>query len=80
MKVAALACVVLHNICIDASDNLPPWLDLVDDPLTHERRCRKKIRKLLKMRNCSKKKDTSRLAGAIRVLHINYGRRKRDML
>ena len=67
VKRITLACVALHNICISAGDGLPPQLDLTDNPATHQRWDREKARELLQMRNCSKIKDTSRLAGAIRV-------------
>ena len=61
VKRIALACVALHNICSNAGDALPPNLDLT------ERRDRDEVRRLLQLRNCSKIKDTSRLAGAIRA-------------
>ena len=66
VKLAALTCTVLHNICIAANDPLPPQLDLATDPFTQKRRSRDEIRELLFMRNCNKTKDSSRLAGAIR--------------
>ena len=34
VKLAALTCIVLHNICIAANDTLPPQLDLTTDPFT----------------------------------------------
>ena len=49
VKLAALSCLVLHNICIDANDNLPPQLDLTTDPFTKERKSRDEIRRLLNM-------------------------------
>ena len=66
VKRAALTCIVLHNICIAASDPLPPLLDLAVDRFTQKRRSRDEIRELLFMRNCNKTKDSSCLAGAIR--------------
>ena len=59
VKCIALACVVLHNICIDMGDSLPSQLDLTEDPAQHRRRSRKEVRELLMMRNCTIKKDKS---------------------
>ncbi|XP_068690124.1 uncharacterized protein [Montipora foliosa] len=66
VKLAALTCIVLHNICIAANDTLPPQLDLTTDPFTQKRRSRDEIRELLFMRNCTKTRDSSRVAGGIR--------------
>ena len=38
VKTVVLACVVLHNICIDKGDGISPQLDLTVDPATHQRR------------------------------------------
>ena len=46
-KVATLACLVLHNICLDCGDSLPSKLDLSIDPETSQRRNRETIRDLL---------------------------------
>ena len=66
VKLAALACIVLQNICITTKDSLPAQLDLSIDPFTQKKRSREEIRDLLQMRNCPKRKDSSRKAGAIR--------------
>ena len=66
VKLAALTCIVLHNICIAANDTLPPQLDLTTDPFTQKRRSRDEIRELLFMRHCTKTRDSSRVAGGIR--------------
>ena len=68
VKLAALACIVLHNICITTKDSLPAQLDLSIEPFTQKKRSREEIRDLLQMRNCPKRKDSSRKAGAIRAL------------
>ena len=52
VKLAALACIVLHNICITTKDSLPAQLDLSIDPFTQKKRSREEIRDLLQMRNC----------------------------
>lgn len=59
LKIAALACLVLHNICIDLGDTLPRKLDLTIDPVTNQGRSRAKVRELLQMRECEKIRDTS---------------------
>ena len=62
VKLPALTCIVLHNICIAANDTLPPQLDLTTDPFTQKRRSRDEIGELLFMRNCTKTRDSSRVA------------------
>ena len=66
VKLAALASIVLHNICIHEDDNLPPQLDLTSNYPSRQRN-REKIRKLLKMKNCLPKKDPSKVAEVIRT-------------
>ena len=66
IKVMTLACMVLHNICIDRGDTMCKQLDLTLDPLTNERRDRDTIRKLLKMRSCPKTRDSCGQASNIR--------------
>lgn len=66
VKSYALACVILHNICIERGETLSPLLDLTVDPATFHQRDRCKIRELLQMRNCTRVKDTSRKAASIR--------------
>ncbi|CAB3983349.1 Hypothetical predicted protein [Paramuricea clavata] len=60
-----VACVILHNICIDKGDALSPQLNLTVDPTSQKQRDRDTVRKLLQMRNCPKVKNTSRKANAI---------------
>ena len=66
VKTTALACIVLHNICIDKGETLSRKLDPTVDPLTNERRDRDTIRSLLQMRSCNKIKDTTAKAEQIR--------------
>ena len=66
VKLVTLACIVLHNVCIEASDNIPVDLDLTVDPNSHERRNRERIRELLNMRQCTRVPDNSRQAKIIR--------------
>lgn len=64
MKAITLACIVLHNICIDYDEAFPMQLDLINN--TEGRRNRETVRELLNMRSCTKVKDTSVQAGKVR--------------
>ena len=71
VKIATLACIVLHNICLERGDTIPTKLDLTIDPLTNQKRNRNTIRALLNMRNCKPVKDSSRSANQIRKALTN---------
>lgn len=58
VTLASLACIVLHNVCLDRGDTISKKLDLTRDPSTGELRDRATIRRLLQMRNCPKIRDT----------------------
>lgn len=49
VKFYTLACMVLHNICLEFGDTIPSKLDLSIDPETNEKRDRQKIREMLKI-------------------------------
>ena len=49
----ALACIVLHNICIQYNEPFPPKLDLTVDQATNERRDRDTVWKFLDMHECA---------------------------
>ena len=66
VRIACLACIVLHNICLSRGDTIPKKLDLSVDPTTNEKRESKIIRELLQMRACRKVNDTSKEAGFVR--------------
>ena len=66
VRTTTLACLVLHNVCIDQGDTISRKLDLTIDPNTQERRPREEIRKLLHMTNCSAVKDSSSEAQKVR--------------
>ena len=67
MKPITLACIVLHNLCIEYNEPFPVQPDIAADPMTLERRDRETVRDLLNMRRCAKVKDTSVQAGKIRA-------------
>ena len=66
VRTTTLACLVLHNVCIDQGDTISRKLDLTIDPNTQERRPREEIRKLLHMTNCSAVKNSSSEAQKVR--------------
>ena len=47
VKMFTLACIVLHNVCLEIGDTIPSKLDLSIDPTTNQTRDRQKIRKIL---------------------------------
>ena len=66
VRIAALACMVLHNICIMQGDAISKKLDLTIDPESNEKRDREEVRKLLQMRECNSIRDVSGEANRIR--------------
>ena len=65
---AALACVVLHNICLEKGDTIiiTREMDLAIDPKTGNTRDRATIRELLQVRACDKIPDTDTRTPLIR--------------
>lgn len=59
MKIATLACLVLHNICLDCGDTISSKLDLTIDPTTSGSRDRATIRDLLLMNSSRKVFDAT---------------------
>ena len=66
VRTVTMACIVLHNICIDRGDSLSRKMDLTIDPATGERRDREVIRNLLQMTQGSPVRDTCHQATSIR--------------
>ena len=66
VRTITLACIVLHNICIEREYTLSNQLDLSVDPGTNKRRDREVIHQILNMRNCQRVPDNSRQATRIR--------------
>ena len=54
---ATLACMVLHNVCLDQADTIPSNLDLSIDPVTPQVRDRTKLREILMMKSSRKVVD-----------------------
>ena len=54
----ALACIVLHNICIERGETLCRQIDEIVGTATNQRRPRDIIRHLLNMTNCHPIRDT----------------------
>ena len=75
-----LACIVLHNICIERRETLSRQLDATIDPATNQRRPRDVIRRLLNMTNCQPIRDNCRQASRIReVLTQKLWREKQGL-
>jgi len=72
-----LACIVLHNICIERGEALNRQLDATVDPATNQRRLRDVIRRLLNMTTCHRIRDNCHQASRIRdVLRQKLWREK----
>ena len=55
-----------HNVCIERGETTTRKQDLTLDPFSNEKRPRAEIRELLKMRSCTKVKDTSAYGKIVR--------------
>eukprot|EP00112_Aurelia_sp_Birch-Aquarium-sp1_P024670 Seg7883.2 transcript_id=Seg7883.2/GoldUCD/mRNA.D3Y31 product="hypothetical protein" protein_id=Seg7883.2/GoldUCD/D3Y31 len=66
IKTMSLACIVLHNLCIDVCDQGRLAWDVTYDPMTNKKRPREVIRNMLHMTKCKKVVDNSRNATIIR--------------
>ena len=67
IKIATLACIVLHNACIEYCDGISKKCDLSIDPITNGKRNRETVRELLQMRSSKKLKDSSEEGSKNRV-------------
>ena len=64
VKIMGLACVILHNLCIDKEDMIPRKFDLSYDHITIKRRDRAELRDMLNLTNSRLKNyDTERGEG-----------------
>ena len=59
VRASTLACMVLHNICIERGETISKKLNLTVDPITNQRRDRQQIQELLQMTSCGKIRDSS---------------------
>ena len=66
LKIISLACVVLHNLCIDLGNIIPTAWDLNYDDHESKKRPAEAFRELLNMTRCRKIADTSKQASTIR--------------
>ena len=66
LKMFTLACMILHNVCIDRGDTISQKLDLTLDPVSGERRGRATISRLLHMYVSPAVADTNHQAKLIR--------------
>ena len=66
VRASTLACMVLHNICIERGETISSKLNLTVDPITNQRRDRQQTQELLLMTSCVKIRDSSHQANIIR--------------
>ena len=66
VRTVTMACIVLHNICINDGDSMSRKMDLTIDPATGERRDREVIRNLLQMVRSPPVRDSCHQATLIR--------------
>ncbi|XP_066028735.1 uncharacterized protein [Pocillopora verrucosa] len=66
VRTVTMACIVLHNICINHGDSMSRKMDLTIDPATGERRDREVIRNLLQMVRSPPVRDSCHQATLIR--------------
>ena len=67
VKMMGLACVVLHNICIERGDLVPRSMDLRNDPSSNKRRSRNEIREILDLVDHKSKTFEHSRASGIKV-------------
>lgn len=65
VRASTLACMVLHNICIERGETISKKLNLTVNPITNQRRDRQQIQELLQMTSCGKIRDSSHQANVI---------------
>ena len=82
VKKMGLACLVLHNLCIDLGDMMPRNWDMTIDHATNNRRPQNEIRDVLLMNNINHKYLGYCPENAKRIrdlLQINFGKKNEDM-
>ena len=78
VRTVTMACIVLHNICINRGDSLSRKMDLTIDPVTGERRDREVIRNQLQMTRSPPVRDTCHQATLIRSCLSEKLRREKE--
>ena len=66
VRVFTLACIVLHNICIEQGDVAQRQWDLSKDPKSNQRRMPDECQDLLMIRQCRPLRDSNRAAATVR--------------
>ena len=66
LKSMSIACIILHNICIDLEDKGPRAWDMTIDDETQKRRPSETVRNMLHLTRCRKIPDSSKKATSIR--------------
>ena len=66
VRAVTLACVVLHNICIEQGDLAQRQWDLSKDSASNQRRTQEEVQDLLMIRQCRPLRDTNRSAAQVR--------------
>ena len=66
VRAATLACMVLHNVCLERRETMSKKLNLTIDPGTNQKRDRETIRELLQIKSCGTIRDPGNQANAIR--------------
>ena len=66
IKAMSLACIDLHNLCIDVGDQGKIAWDATYDPMTNKKRPKEVIQNMLHMTRCRKVADNSRNTTIIR--------------
>ena len=78
VKTTTLACMVLHNICIEKGDTICSKLDITSDPLTNAKRDSRTLRDVLEMTCCRKLPDSNSQATQIRSTLTDMFWRERE--
>eukprot|EP00794_Sanderia_malayensis_P012599 gene12599-biopygen10038 len=77
VRIMSLACIILHNLCIDVSDKCFSAWDLTLDPSTRRKRPPAAVSDLLHMTSCRRIPESSTKAGQIRdALKLKYWKEK----
>ena len=79
LKVTVLACIVLHNICIEKGDSISRKLDLSYDKNDNTRNSPEELRRILKMVSSKSDVDTSKGAAIVRNNIFDYLWNKKEL-